>query len=137
MEETNASFSNERPSPLDGFIESPSASHADHRRSTPLRNPSCASTSPLIKIISHDHPFVETSPPPSLKLNSPGEPSIQYPKHDFGQKESLKSNTMVYNEYGELVEEDSLRQNLKTENLNVTQLLRVIKKGYHHDVSFP
>jgi hypothetical protein len=50
-------------------------------------------------------------------------------------KPSLVTVTMVYNEYGELVDERTLRKSPKPEDLSVTQLLRVIKKAYHHDVS--
>jgi hypothetical protein len=42
---------------------------------------------------------------------------------------------MVYNEYGELVEESTLNQSPESTDMSVPQLLRVIKKGYHHDVS--
>ncbi|PVH76804.1 hypothetical protein DL98DRAFT_639812 [Cadophora sp. DSE1049] len=41
---------------------------------------------------------------------------------------------MVYNEYGELVEEKDLNVRPKSDELDVKQLLRVIKKAYHHEL---
>lgn len=42
---------------------------------------------------------------------------------------------MVYNEYGELVDAHSHLQTKNTQDLSVTEILRLIKKAYHHDVS--
>lgn len=42
---------------------------------------------------------------------------------------------MDYNEYGELVPVTSLSRHPTTDELNVTHLLRVIKKRFHHEVS--
>jgi hypothetical protein len=42
---------------------------------------------------------------------------------------------MVYNEYGELVDAQSVLNPPKSNDMTVTQTLRVIKKGFHHDVS--
>lgn len=42
---------------------------------------------------------------------------------------------MVYNEYGELVDAHSHLQTKSTQDLSVTEILRLIKKAYHHDVS--
>ncbi|QSZ36041.1 hypothetical protein DSL72_007165 [Monilinia vaccinii-corymbosi] len=40
---------------------------------------------------------------------------------------------MVYNEYGELVDVHSHLQTKNTANLSVTEILRLIRKAYHHD----
>ncbi|TGO75097.1 hypothetical protein BELL_0234g00030 [Botrytis elliptica] len=40
---------------------------------------------------------------------------------------------MVYNEYGELVDAHSHLQTKNTQDLSVTEILRLIKKAYHHD----
>lgn len=44
---------------------------------------------------------------------------------------------MVYNEYGELVDAHSHLQTRNTADLSVTEILRLIRKAYHHDVSSP
>lgn len=42
---------------------------------------------------------------------------------------------MVYNEYGELVEAKSVLSLQSSRDMNVTQIMRLFKKTYHHDVS--
>jgi hypothetical protein len=42
--------------------------------------------------------------------------------------------TVVYNEYGELVDERSLQQHPSTSDLTEIEILRVIRKGFHHQV---
>jgi hypothetical protein len=41
---------------------------------------------------------------------------------------------MVYNEYGELVDERTLKHRPSPSELSVVQILRVIRKAYHHQV---
>jgi hypothetical protein len=43
--------------------------------------------------------------------------------------------TMVYNEYGELVSAHSVLHPGHSKDMSKVQILRIIKKGYHHNVS--
>jgi hypothetical protein len=43
--------------------------------------------------------------------------------------------TMVYNEYGELVSAQSVLDHRHSSEMNVLQCLRILNKGFHHNVS--
>ena len=42
--------------------------------------------------------------------------------------------SMVYNEYGELVDRESLNRAPIASELTTTEILRILKKAYHHHV---
>lgn len=95
-----------------------------------LCNPSCASSHPLIKIVSLDDLIKATSttsPSPRILVTS------SLVENDNSETSSVLS--MVYNEYGELVEPENLRRPQIASELTTTGLLRVFKKAYHHYVS--
>lgn len=97
--------------------------------------PSCPSCCPLIEIVSREERQVNPTANGTVSLVTSEQGST---KRDRSRTEGLIDPTMVYNEYGELVEESSFKQPPEPTDPSVTQLLRVIKKGYHHDVSiFP
>ena len=43
--------------------------------------------------------------------------------------------TLVYNEYGELVDIEKIKRPHSSADLSVTETLRLIRKAYHHEVS--
>lgn len=122
--------------PIALYDEASSTSHALQDYSHPqLPAPGCPSHYPLIRIVSKE----DRQPNPTANGTvSPVTLEQGTTKSDQSRAEGLIDPKMVYNEYGELVEESSLEQCPESKNSGVTQLLRVIKKGYHHDVSiFP
>ncbi|TVY91266.1 hypothetical protein LAWI1_G003407 [Lachnellula willkommii] len=93
-----------------------------------LCNPSCASSRPLIKIVNLDDLIKATaiaSPSPRILVTS----SFDF-ENDNAETGSVLS--MVYNEYGELVEPEDLRRPPIASELTTTGILRVFKKAYHH-----
>ena len=122
--------------PIGPYDGAPSTSHALQDCSHPqLPAPGCPSCCPLIRIVSKEERQVN---PTTNGTVSPVISEQGTTKRDGSRDEGLIDPKMVYNEYGELVEESSLNQSPESTDLSVTQLLRVIKKGYHHDVSnFP
>ena len=77
-----------------------------------------------------------TSPLPTLPTD------LQLSKENSNPAKNGNSKTssvvsMVYNEYGELVEPESLRRPPIASELTTTGILRVFKKAYHHYVSTP
>jgi hypothetical protein len=94
--------------------------------------PGCPSCCPLVRIVSKEERQVN---PTANGTVSPVTSEQGTTKRDGSRNEGFIDPKMVYNEYGELVEESSLKQSPESTDLSVTQLLRVIKKGYHHDVS--
>jgi len=46
------------------------------------------------------------------------------------------TTTLVYNEYGELVDIEKVRRPQTSADLSITDTLRLIRKAYHHEVSF-
>jgi hypothetical protein len=42
---------------------------------------------------------------------------------------------MAYNDYGELVAAADILHPLKSKDMSILQILRIIMKGYHHNVS--
>ena len=114
--------------------------------STPVskRRTSCGSTNPLIEIVGPDdlpkrHDAQdETTAANSDPMNPASQPfSNKHTRRRSSVKDvlSLVTVKMVYNEYGELVEEKDLNVRPQSDELSVKQLLRVIKKAYHHEVS--
>ncbi|CZT46469.1 uncharacterized protein RSE6_06897 [Rhynchosporium secalis] len=107
------------------------------------RNPSCGSTNPLIEIIGpdglqHINDLIPEPVPPFPVVKSPPPPrpngKRSRPKSWVIDVTSLVTVKMVYNEYGELVEERDMLMRPKSDELSVKQLLRVIKKAYHHEL---
>jgi len=120
------------PTPLDGTTESPAAlvpvSTSTEQSPHSL---SCGSASPLIEILQPDElARINTTNPPRPP-RSPVKPG----RRDGSRPRSLVKVSMVYNEYGELVEENKLQHHPTPDELNTTQLLRVIRKKFHHTVS--
>jgi hypothetical protein len=92
---------------------------------------SCASSSPLIEILTPDELLRKTSPDPSHTPTSPSRPG----RRDGSKACSFVKVSMAYNEYGELMEECKLQHHPTPDKLSVTQLLRVIRKKFHHNVN--
>jgi hypothetical protein len=127
------------------ILPSPPIAPYDEASSTPqalqscchsqLLAPGCPNCCPLINIVLKEEREVN---PTANGTISPVATEQGSTKRDGSRTEGLIDPKMVYNEYGELVEESSLDHSPESTDLSVTQLLRVIKKGYHHDVSgFP
>jgi hypothetical protein len=100
----------------------------DRSRRT-IRNRSCGSSPALINIlpaksvvhsITPFDPDIQPSLSPKIISESPS-PRI----------------SMVYNEYGELVDLEKLRIPLTPTEMTKTQILRIIGRAYHHEVGFP
>jgi hypothetical protein len=118
------------PSPLDGSVDATGSLPPQASAKEAPQSLFCGSSSPLIKIVTidelHNKYTADTPPAPANGLRRHG-----------SKCRSIVKAPMAYNEYGELVEESTLRRHPTTDELNVTQLLRVIKKGAHHAVSTP
>jgi len=95
-------------------------------------NPSCSSARPLIKIVSLDDLIKATtaiSPSPKLVITP-------FAKNDTRRTSAQAAVvSMVYNEYGELVDPEKLRTPPIASKLTTTGILRVFKKAFHHYVS--
>ncbi len=100
------------------------------------RQTSCSTPSPLIKIVNEIEFQKATSTPTRLPNNPASHPLSKKGCRSGSIKSvaNLVTVSMVYNEYGELVKEKDAQVSLKSDELSVTQLLRVIKKAYHHEV---
>ncbi|KAL5319974.1 hypothetical protein ACEPPN_013033 [Leptodophora sp. 'Broadleaf-Isolate-01'] len=108
------------------------------------RRTSCGSTNPLIEIVEpKDLPISDESHPERTAPSCSDSKCLA--PHPISKKpsrrrslikdvNSLVTVKMVYNEYGELVEEKDLTVRPKSDELSVKQLLRVIKKAYHHEL---
>jgi hypothetical protein len=119
------------PSPLDGSADASTAPPA--QTSTP-RGPHrlcCRSASPLIEILTPDELLRKNSPDSPPTPTSPGKPG----RCDGSKPRSFVKAAMAYDEYGELVEESKLRHHPTPNELSVTQLLRAIRKKFHHQVN--
>lgn len=91
---------------------------------------SCGDPSRLIEVVCQEE---------LPKLSSKGsDETLAAPTGPRGHRRSnpppLIKVPMDYNEYGELVPVSSLSRHPTADELNVTQLLRVIKKRFHHEV---
>jgi hypothetical protein len=111
---------------LDGPSSNPSSSP---------RSPRSRCGTPLIEIIAADKMPIKALQPVFRK----GTHHKHYVRTNSGIAAGHGSTgvkvPMRYNEYGELVPASTIDENPVSEDLTVTQLLRVIKKAYHHDVS--
>jgi hypothetical protein len=97
-----------------------------------VSDPSCASSHPLIKIVSLDELIKATTPiSPSPKLLAT--PPAKHGSRRTSAQAAVVS--MVYNEYGELVGPESLNKAPVASELTTTGILRILKKAYHHHVS--
>lgn len=99
-----------------------------------VSDPSCASSHPLIKIVSLDDLVRATaaiSPSPKV-LDVPG---AKKGSRRTSAQAALVS--MVYNEYGELVDPETLRRAPVVSELTTTGILRILKRAYHQHVSPP
>ncbi len=111
--------------PSNDLISAPCATSHHYIRS-PRRVHSCGDSVPLIEFISPDELLNM-----HCKASSSKATFLKHPRQD----PTLAKVSMVYNEYGELVREEALYRHPSSSDLNKTQLLRVIKKAYHHAVS--
>jgi hypothetical protein len=89
-----------------------------------MRNKSCKSSPALIKIMPHEdvlQPMTQIDPDamPTLSPTSTITPTMI---------------PMVYNEYGELVNLEKLKVPLSPDEMNTIQILRIIRRAYHHEV---
>jgi hypothetical protein len=73
--------------------------------------------------------------PPLLVVRSSSSGSAGGSTSPAGPPETVPV-TMVYNEYGELVSAHSVLHPGHSKDMSKLQILRIIKKGYHHNVSF-
>lgn len=92
---------------------------------------SCGSASPLIEILTPDELAHRNSPSTPQTPPSPGEAV----RSDGNKPRSFIQMAMAYDEYGELVAESKLRQHQTPDELSITQLLRLVRKKFHHEVS--
>lgn len=92
---------------------------------------SCGSSSPVVLVVSQEELSkmpTRQSEEASNNLPSASKPAVKsLPLLSKPRAAALVLVPMVYSEYGELVEEHTLRQPSKSEDLTVTQLLRIIK----------
>lgn len=131
------------PSILDGVNDiattdgpaSPLGDNHVRRFSSSRREPFCPTSSPLVTITNADD---------STKDSSTASPAPSPPPASLSPNRSRRINRfggtnpqpwMVYNEFGELVNAQTVLNPPKADELNNTQILRLIKKAYHHDVS--
>lgn len=101
------------------------------------RSSSCGSSSPLIKIVPLKElqqltskmfqPETTEAPITETSTTVPSQLSRE-------QISKLVKVVMAYNQWGELVDEGTLHQPVKSEDLTITQIIRSIMKSYHHDV---
>lgn len=101
------------------------------------RSSSCCGSSPLIKIVTVDELQQLTTKmfQPKIPEVAVAEIVTTVPSHQSSESISkFVKVVMSYNEWGELVDERNLHQPAKSEDLTVTQIIRSIKKSYHHDV---
>jgi len=107
------------------------------------REGSCEISSPLIALIDSQDasPITATQTTPSLPFRSAPAVSSptkrRLPRCQMTDRSSVDTAQawMVYNEYGELVEAQSVLNPPASKDLTVTQILRLIQKAYRHDVS--
>jgi hypothetical protein len=123
------------PGRVDGTVKLSSSSFPLRPKQSHHRETSCASSSPLIAVVDvvdlPDKIFVVEALDSSPSRNRPPSP------RSLGKVKSgtyIAVASMVYNEYGELVDAQSLLSPPTPSELNVTQILRVIKKAHYHDV---
>jgi len=125
------------PGPLDGTTEGATATPSPSSTPTeqsPHRQ-SCGSASPLIEILNPDELAHKNAPNPRRAATTPVTSPIRPGRRDGTRPRSLVKVAMAYNEYGELMEEIKLQHHPTPDELSITQLLRVIRKKFHHTVS--
>lgn len=116
-------------------LDGPSSNSSSSPRSP--RTPRSRCGTPLIEIIAADKMPVRVLQP-VLRKGSHHKRHIRTNSGiAAGHDNTGVKVPMRYNEYGELVPASIIDENPVSEELNVTQLLRVIKKAYHHDVRSP
>ena len=125
-------------------VTSPSHSFPDAPPSTPaaptleptrspsgvLQPTSCANSKPLIKIVSSEEILSRQAP---TKLSPDRAPPRHGGRSGSRARADTLKDTMVYNEYGELVNAKTLQRQRSPADLSVIELLRVIKKAYRHE----
>ena len=97
---------------------------------SPLRRQNsfgCTTSSPLANVVDSDDI-------PERKKESPTRRRRCANMSDRGPCENVHKSWMDYNEYGELVDVETLLNPPTVKDLSTTQILRLIKKAYHHDV---
>lgn len=93
-----------------------------------IRDPSCGSSLALIQIVTPEELEQSTAMATPNQDRSEASSSATPP---FNQD----ADPLVYNEYGELVNQSTLHIPTQPQDMTTTQLIRVINKAYHHDVS--
>lgn len=121
----------DNPGSLDGTRDSVTSPPLQVCTAQRSHSQSCVSSSPLIEILSPEELLRKNTPDTP---QSPTSPSRRGRRDGSRPRYSVKV-TMEYNEYGELVEESTLRHHPTPGELSVTQLLRTIRKRFHHEVS--
>ena len=79
----------------------------------------------------------ESATPPrstSKKVRKKKSPSAAA-QNGSGSAFDPPKTTLVYNEYGELVDFEKVKRPHTSADLSVTDTLRLIRKAYHHEVS--
>ena len=122
---------------IDGSGDSEPVSPITVREITPpprlnsRRETSCASCSPAIETLTVTELLAREA------AFSP--PSPERVPRGLGARRQSRADvllqSMVYNDYGELVNAADARRDPEPDRLNVTQLLRLVNKAYRHDVS--
>ncbi|KUJ19771.1 uncharacterized protein LY89DRAFT_731026 [Mollisia scopiformis] len=97
------------------------------------RTPRSRCGTPLIEVIAPDQLPVRPAQTSSRKEGP-------HKHHTRSDSNTIKHNSsgvkvpMQYNTYGELIPQSSVNEHPISDQLTVTQLLRVIRKAYHHDL---
>ena|SRR6187402_473506 len=120
------------PHGLDGSVHLDAPSASDPSISAPRHVSRCGSSNPLLEIVDPENlPKKPASPP------RPPTQHLLTNKRGTRHNSNTITVSMLYNEYGELVYEKDLQHHPTPDELTVTQLLRVIKKAYHHEACAP
>lgn len=88
-------------------------------------------------------PLIHVTTPNQLdqamaKLNIKSTSTARQPENslfDDFEEFDVRQAYMVYNEYGELVDAHNHLKARTTTDLSITEIMRLIRKAYHHDVS--
>ena len=119
---------------VDGSADSEPLTPASTTDATPTRrnsrrDPSCASCALAIEPLTVEELLArEASFTPPTATRTPQGLGARRPS-----RADVLMQSMVYNEYGELVHAADAHRNPDPDNLSVTQLLRLINKAYRHE----
>lgn len=99
-----------------------------------LRNTCYPSSTPLVEVISSE-PLLVALRPARIEPLEPDPVIMPTSRRASRVRPDTLDVSMVYNEYGELVDANANLNSPTTSELSVTEILRVIKKAFRHDVS--